>query len=145
MYNSVLHSNLSLKHKPTTSKGSTSTTIATKSKHQLENIIIQRCSVEIVESLDVLEIFPHLNSQGLLTGDDRQILQNTCTTNKDKARYLLDALPRKEEGFLNKFLHCLYQTTSGTGHRNIAKALSTSYKEVMEGNYQVTTPIGHPA
>ena len=144
MYNSVLCSHLSLKHNPTSSKGNTST-IATKSKHQLESIIIEKCSVEIVEYLDVQEIFPHLNSQGLLTGDDRQILQNTCTTNKVKARYLLDALPRKEEGFLNKFLHCLYQTTSGTGHRNIAKALSASYEEVMKSNYQVTSPIGHPA
>ena len=73
-----------------------------------------------------------MNSQELLTERDRQILLNEYTTNTDKAQYLLDALPRKER-FFDKFLHCLYQTTNGTGHRDIAIALSSSYREINEG------------
>ena len=114
----------------------------TNPKHQLA---FQRCSVKMVENLDVLAIFPDLNSQGLLTQKDRQILlNNKDTTNTDKVHYLLDALPRKE-GFFDKFLHCLYQTTSGTGHRDIAMALSSSYTEVMGRNSQATMLIPSPA
>lgn len=72
------------------------------------------------------------------------MLLNESTTNISKAKYLLDALPRKEEGFFDKFLHCLYQTTSGTGHRGIAKALSASYEDVMRENFQAATTIAPP-
>ena len=94
----------------------------------------------MVKNLDVPEITPHLNSQGLLTGRDLQILLNEHTTNTDKARYLLDALPRKER-FFDKFLHCLYQTTRSTGHRDIAKALSLSY---TERSSETTLPVASP-
>ena len=115
------------------SSTTTSSSGSTISKHQLA---FQRCSVKIAHSLDVAEIFPHLNSQGLLTERDCQILVKD-TTNTDKVQYLLGVLPRKER-FFERFLYCLYQTTSGTGHRDIARALSTTYREVMERNPQAT-------
>ena len=103
-----------------------------------------RDAVIIVENLDVSMIFSHLNSQRLLTEMDCQILLNNHTTNTDKAQYLLDTLPRKEK-FFDKFLHCLYHTTSGTGHRDIAIALSSSYTERnSQTTMLITLPITLP-
>ena len=120
-------------------KSSTTTTSSGDiiSKHRLA---FKKCSPEISNNLNVQEIFPYLNSQGLLTERDCQILLNYHTTNTEKVNYLLDVLPRKER-FFTKFLHCLYQTTSGTGHGDIAMALSSSYTNIkdMQRNSQATT------
>lgn len=107
-------------------------TVTIESKHQLEKIAFEKCSIIIVQNLDTSEILPCLISQGLLTEKDRQILIHQKLTNTDKALYLLDVLPRKEMGFFDRFKYCLYQTRDGTGHIDIANALSASYmKEVM--------------
>ena len=114
-------------------------TIATKSKHEVEKHAFKKCSVIIVSNLDVSAIFPHLNSHGLLTDKDSQVLQNNYITNVDKAQYLLNVLPRKGKKFFDKFLYCLHQTRRETGHGDIAKALSASYKDIKERNSRVNT------
>ena len=112
--------------------------IASISKHQLELIVLQRCSTIIVEKLDVSEILPQLNSEGLLTSKDCQTLLNQSITTTDKAQYFLDTLLRKATGSLEKFKECLHKTQHGTAHSEILKALSESYdQEVDKINSQV--------
>lgn len=119
-------------------KASANTTITKSSwKHQLEKDAFTKCSVIISHNLDATEIFPHLNSCGLLTTKDCQHLLNK-TNNVDKAHYLLTVLPSKE-GFFDKFIHCLHETKLGTGHGDIIKALLARYDEIKRGNFQADT------
>ena len=107
-------------------------------EHQLEKIAFQKCSVIIVENLDISAILPHLSSYQLLTQKDTQTLLNRSTTAVEKAQYLLEALPRKDRGSFKKFKNCLRRTQCGTGHGDILKALVESYhEEVTERNSQI--------
>ena len=113
-------------------------TIVTTStlQHQLEKVAFQKCSVAIVDKLDVLTILPHLNSNGLLSQNDLEMLLNMAFTTVQKAHHLLGALPRKER-FFEKFKLCLHQTKDGTGHGEILEALSECYnEEVRKANSQ---------
>ena len=57
----------------------------------------------------------------------------------EKAQYLLEVLPRKNTGSLEKFQECLCETQQGTGHGDILKALSKQYdQEVKKRNSQVS-------
>ena len=109
-------------------------TIDTVSKHELEKIAFNKCSVKITQNLDIAAVLPHLNSYGLLTEKDLQTLLNKYLTDVEKANYLLDILPRKEHGFFETFIFCLCQSKDGTGHGDIVKALTTTMKEVKETN-----------
>ena len=100
----------------------------------MERDVIKRCSIIIVDKLDIESITPHLISHGLLTENDLQMLLNHYITQRDKTKYLLRALYKKETGFLNEFIYCLHQTRHGTGHGELAKVLSTTYKELSECN-----------
>ena len=103
----------------------------------MERDVIKRCSVKIVDKLDIESITPHLYSRGLLTEDDLQMLLNRYITQRDKAKHLLVALPKKETGFLNELIYCLHQTRNATGHGELAKALSTTYKELSECDVRI--------
>ena len=112
-------------------------TTAAISKHQLEKQAFQKCSVIITDQLDISEILPHLISHGLLTDKDRQTLLNKVLTSVEKTHYLLDVLPRKDSGFFETFIFCLCQSKNGTGHGDIVKALTASFKEVKESNCNI--------
>lgn len=106
-------------------------------EHELEKIAFQKCSVIIVDNLDISAILQYLNSSQLLTQKDCQMLLNRSTTDMEKAQYLLEALPRKDSGSLKKFKDCLRRTQHGTGHGDILKALIKSYnEEVTKRNSQ---------
>ena len=101
---------------------------------QLAMNAFKECSDVIAANLDVSEMFPQLNSKGLLTDEDCQILLNNYISDVKKIHYLLYVLPRKEK-FFDNFMYCLDKTIEGTGHGIIAKELSASYEEeVRKGN-----------
>ena len=97
--------------------------------HQLSKNAFRKCSDTIAAKLDVSEIFPQLNSQGLLTKEDCEILSNECITNTKKIQHLLYVLPRKESRFFDKFVYCLDKTIEGTGHGDILETLVANYNE----------------
>ena len=72
-------------------------------------------------------MLPNLFSKGLLTPIDHQTLLSKSITATEKAQYLVEALPRKNQGSLEKFKECLRETQNGTGHGDILKDLSESY------------------
>ena len=80
-----------------------------------------------MENLDIPTILPHLNSKGLLTQKDTQMLLNRSITDVEKVQHLLDVLPRKDRGSFKKFKECLRKTQQGTGHGDILRALQENY------------------
>lgn len=108
-------------------------TATTRSKHKIEIQAFIKCSDIIADNLDISEIFPHLNSHELLTKYDCEILLNDSITDVKKVHHLIKVLPKKGEGFLEKFQDCLYQSENGTGrgHHDIADALQTTYKAIL--------------
>ena len=116
--------------------------MVTTLEHQLEKNAFRKCSVIIVENLDIPTILPHLNSKGLLTQKDTQMLLNRSITDVEKVQHLLDVLPRKDRGSLKKFKECLHKTQQGTGHGDILRALQESYnQELIRQNSQTTKEV----
>ena len=115
----------------------------------MENAAFQACSVIITENLDVKSIYPELNSHHLLTQKDQQFLINPMYEDYDKIMYLLHWLPRKADGWFDKFIQSLNRTSANTGHGNIADALLCKLKEFENQNADdsafVFTPIPIPS
>ena len=90
------------------------------------------CWVELSERLDITSVLPHLCSHRLLTTYDREKLINANTTNCEKVNHLLNVLPKKDKGWLTKFLDCLSKSTEGTGHAGLAAKLRVTYEEELK-------------
>ena len=110
---------------------------------QLSKNAFRKCSDIIATNLDVSEILPLLNSQGLLTEEDYQILSNNHITNRKRIQHLLYVLPRKEHRFLDKFMYCLHKTIEGTGHGDILEALVANYNEEVRKGSSVDMSSGY--
>ena len=67
-----------------------------------------------------------------MTTHDREKLINANITNCEKVQHLLSVLPKKDKGWLTKFLDCLCKTTDGTGHAGLARKLSLAYEEELK-------------
>ena len=61
-------------------------------------------------------------SEDLITDDDHDVLRNEIRPRNDKIHHLIAVLPRKPNLF-EKFLNCLYQSSNGTAHAEIARQL----------------------
>lgn len=91
---------------------------------------LQACSKIITDKLDIMSIVSELNSRHLLTQKDFQFLNNPTHEDIDKIHYLLSRLPRKKEGWFEKFQESLLQSPVGTAHCDIANLLSQKLKEL---------------
>jgi len=85
--------------------------------------VFRECAVTIVNKLDIDTIVPHLLSHHLLTRKDHQFLLSKSHTDDEKVQYLLYKLPRKADGWFERFLECLHESEEGTGHKDITKKL----------------------
>jgi len=103
-------------------------------REDLQRLTLEECNVILTNKLDVATILPHLIAKHLLTKDDREVLMMYAKTQVEKAQYLLDILPRKANGWFEKFMECLQETTDGTGHGDLVKELETKLQELAEKN-----------
>ena len=87
--------------------------------------VLWKCCPVIFQCLDVTTILPYLMSTMLINSSDHDVLRNEMRTRDSKIHYLIGILPRKPD-FLKKFLYCLNQTTTGTGHADIASQLTAA-------------------
>ena len=85
----------------------------------MENAAFQACSRIMTRKLDIASIVPELNSRHLLTQKDLQFLINPVREDIDKIHYLIYCLPRKANGWFDKFLDCLDNSSACTGHADI--------------------------
>ena len=94
------------------------------------------CHVILNNLLDVNTILPYMNRYQLLTRDENEKLTNPYTTTSDKVNYLVEILPRKGNGWLDKFILCLDDSTEGTGHSKIIEELKHAKQLEGEKGYQ---------
>lgn len=111
-------------------------------QEELQRLAFEKCSVALVNKLDVSAILPHLIACHLLTDQNKQELTMHANTNRDKAQYLLDIIPRKAKGWFELFLECLRESTSGTGHRDLVKELEMRLQEVTEQGIKKSKELG---
>ena len=91
---------------------------------------LNACHVELRQYLDPQTILPNLNAKGLLTSNEEESLQNGTTQAKvDKIKELL---PTKGEGWWDKFIDCLKETTQGTGHSTLLECLEDALKKLQQ-------------
>ena len=78
---------------------------------------------KIIEYLDVNTLLPHLWEKGLLTPNERDILDSMHTTPRKQARYFLKILPGKGKHGFKRFLECLRDEKYHLGHEDLVKCL----------------------
>ena len=115
-----------------------------RNKYQMQTTAFEACSRIITDNLDVKSVFPELNSCHLLTEKDRQFLINQSHEDYDKALYLLHCLPRKGNEWFDKFLWCLDQSSSNTGHGDIIDSLKEKLQELEDQDADITALASDP-
>ena len=113
-------------------------------KFQIQSAAFQACSRILTDKLDIKTIIPELNSCHLLTKKDHQFLINPMHEDYDKVLYLLYCLPRKGNEWFDKFLWCLDQSSSNTGHGDIISSLREKLKELEDQNADIIPLVSNP-
>ena len=80
----------------------------------------------IIEYLDVNTLLPHLWEKGLITPNERDMLDSMQSTPRKQARYLLRILPGKGKLGFKRFLECLREEKYHLGHEDLIKCLDHS-------------------
>ena len=96
--------------------------------------VLQICSPAIKDMLDISVIVPHLNANNLLTKDNVKMLTNMSKTQQEKTEYLVYILPRKNNGWFEKFLQCLEQSAEVAGHTELVKELTVTLDDMKQIN-----------
>ena len=73
--------------------------------------------------LNVHEITPHLNQQGLLTSSEKEKLRNGLHTEDQKIDFIIEWIPRKGSDALGRFLISLEDSGDGTAHGELVGLL----------------------
>lgn len=120
------------------------TIVKPRNQFQVQTAAFQACSRIITDKLDVKSVFPELNSCHLLTEKDCQFLINPMHEDYDKVLYLLHCLPRKGKEWFDKFLWCLDQSSSNTGHGDIIHSLKGKLWELEDQNADITALVSDP-
>ncbi|XP_065886829.1 uncharacterized protein [Dysidea avara] len=101
---------------------------------ELQMKVLQICSPAIKDMLDISAIVPHLNANNLLTKDNVKMLTNMSKTQQEKTEYLVYILPRKNNGWFEKFLQCLEQSAEVAGHTELVKELTVTLDDMKQIN-----------
>ena len=117
-----------------------------RNKHdsEMEIAAFQACSRIITNKLDVKSILPELISHHLLTQKDHQFLINPVHEDYDKIQHLLLWLPRKGDGWFTEFLECLDESSTNTGHGDIASSLSQKLRQLEMKDIDNTACVSIP-
>ena len=86
--------------------------------------ILNRNHRRLRQDVDVETIYPHLNEHSLLSDHEREILLNVYHTRQFKIDKLLQWIPMKGSGALDKFIDCLQRSSlEARGHEELADLL----------------------
>ena len=107
-----------------------STTCTTNLSAKQQERVLDSCSQDIQDCLNLDEIFPHLCQHCLLTSTEKQELLNQTYTTNHKIHKLMMWIPRKGSNALHHFIVCLRHSADGTGHLELADKLE---KEARKG------------
>ena len=99
---------------------------------ELQKKVLQVCSPAIKDMLDVSVIVPHLNAKNLLTNNNVKTLTSMSKTQYEKTEYLVYILPRKNNGWFEKFVHCLEQSAEAARHADLVKELTVTLDDMKQ-------------
>ena len=108
-----------------------------KSLEDLQEKTLLSCHDVLKKKLDVKEILSQMNSKNLLTAEDRHVLLDTNKSAETKVSHIIEMLPRKE-GWWEKFIASLRESTSGTAHEYLGSTLTNQLKRKMYESGQQT-------
>ena len=111
----------------------------------LQKTVLGNCSAAIFELIDFTAILPYLNASNLLTSKNAWMLANVSKSQKEKTQYLVYILPRKAEGWFNRFLDCLQQSAEGTAHADLIKELELNLDDLKQINSSKQKSVGECA
>ena len=86
---------------------------------------MDHCS-DIVQTLNMEMLTPHLLQNGLLAPSEYQELDALGTSWKQAKYFLLIVLPTKGEGGFKRFLKCLKEEREHSGHQDLFRHLESS-------------------
>ena len=86
--------------------------------------LLQKCSCELMRSLNVDSLLPYLQREQLVTHQEFVHLIHPNRTNYEKKQFLLSILPSKGENAYKRFICCLSEDTEHTGHAYLVELLT---------------------
>ena len=84
-------------------------------------------SREIIDSLNMEMLVPHLIQKGLLTRSEYCELDSSPSWKRSE-HYVLKILPTKGEQGLRRFVECLKDESEHSGHQDLFKSLKSKLK-----------------
>jgi len=97
---------------------------------------LEYCHSVLTKKLHIQSLAPLLHDNQLLTLEDSRYLLNEGRSHEEITDYLVNNLPRKKLGWFSLLLECLEQSTFGTGHDAIIKALETECRRLSNPTKQ---------
>ena len=96
---------------------------------KLQAETLSSCHVSLRNKLDIDEVVSRMDEKTLLTADDRHFLLLDMTRSREqKVAYIINMLPRKGEGWWNKFIASLSESTLATAHKYLASMLNSQLR-----------------
>ena len=88
--------------------------------------VLNKCIRCILNFLDLHQILPSLIQKGMLTTEERETLydMNNRYTRENKINHLIMILPRKGFQWYERFIAALTESSNGTGHMDVVRALN---------------------
>jgi len=99
---------------------------------ELQRKVLKMCFPAIKNMVDISVIVPHLKSNNLLTKENIKMLTSVSKTQHEKADYLVYILPRKNNGWFEKFVHCLELSAEVARHADLVKELTVTLDDMKE-------------
>ncbi len=87
--------------------------------------LLQETSYELLGSLNIDSLLPHLQKERLLTHEEFEALIHPLKTGLEKKNILLSILPSKGEHAYDRFLTCLTNSDDHSGHSYLVKLLTS--------------------
>ena len=94
-----------------------------------------------LRGLNLEQIFPHLNQQGLPSYSEKKKLRNEYFTTHDRIDELIKWIPTKGSDALERFIVCLRNSADGTGHDELATLLENELEKIQSKRQQKGRPV----
>ena len=108
--------------------------------------IIERVLAEVhpalTKGLNINAVIPYLNKHDLVTRQEYEILLNDVITTDGKINKLVSWLPTKGPNALERFIICLNESGSGTGHKTLAEKIEKAVIAADPNTYILNHDIG---
>ena len=109
---------------------------------ELEKQALRSCRSDIAELLDISAVLPHLIAKQMLTVENKDFLTGTSKSQQEKAEYLVYILPRKCNGWFDRFLDCLELSVEGTAHADLVQKLKVQLDDLKGINASKQKLVG---